>query len=50
MVRDATAGAQLPEGDGYAAALFNFRWFAHALWTTEDATAIMAAGAAARAA
>ena len=50
VVRDATAGAQLPEGDGYAAALFNFRWFAHALWTTDEATAIMAARAAARAA
>jgi nicotinamidase-related amidase len=39
VVRDATAGSKIPEGDAYAAALLNFRWFANALWTTEEAVA-----------
>jgi nicotinamidase-related amidase len=37
VVRDATAGGKLPEGDGYLAALVNYRWLANALWTTEEA-------------
>lgn len=37
VVRDATAAAKLPEGDGYLAALTNFRFVANALWTTEEA-------------
>lgn len=37
MVRDATAGAVNEEGDGYAAALVNWRFMAHALWTTDQA-------------
>lgn len=37
MVRDATAGTTNEEGDGYRAALVNFRFLAHALWTTEEA-------------
>ena len=37
VVRDATAAAMLPEGDGYLAALINFRYMANALWTTEEA-------------
>jgi nicotinamidase-related amidase len=37
VVRDATAAAMLPEGDGYHAALINFRYMANALWTTDDA-------------
>ena len=37
VVRDATAGAMLPEGDGYLAALINFRYIANALWTTDEA-------------
>jgi nicotinamidase-related amidase len=36
MVRDATAGARNEEGDGYRAALVNFRALAHALWTTRQ--------------
>jgi nicotinamidase-related amidase len=36
MVRDATAGARNEEGDGYRAALVNFRSLAHALWTTRE--------------
>ena len=37
VVRDATAAAQLPEGDGYLAAIINFRFIANALWTTDEA-------------
>ena len=37
VVRDATAAAMLPEGDGYLAALINFRYIANALWTTDEA-------------
>jgi hypothetical protein len=36
MVRDATAGTENEEGDGYQAALVNFRFMAHALWTTRE--------------
>ena len=38
-MRDATAAAKLPEGDGYMAALINFRYIANALWTTDEAVA-----------
>ena len=39
VVRDATAAAILPElGDGYAAALTNFRFLANAVVTTEEAS------------
>lgn len=41
VVRDATAAAILPEGDGYLAALTNFRFIANALWSTTDAVARM---------
>ncbi|WP_428679405.1 cysteine hydrolase [Reyranella sp.] len=37
VIRDATAGSKIPEGDAYAAALLNFRWFANALWSTDEA-------------
>jgi len=37
VVRDATAAARLPEGDGYLAALINFRYIANDLWSTDDA-------------
>ena len=37
VVRDATAAAMLPEGDGYLAAIINFRFIANALWTTDEA-------------
>jgi nicotinamidase-related amidase len=49
MVRDATAGAVNEEGDGYAAALVNWRFLAHALWTTDQTLReIEAAGSALR--
>ena len=37
VVKDATAAAMLPEGDGYLAAIINFRYMANALWTTDEA-------------
>lgn len=37
VVKDATAAAILPEGDGYLAALTNFRFMANAVWTTTQA-------------
>ncbi len=36
VVKDATAAAKLPEGDGYLAALTNFRFIANAVWTTDE--------------
>jgi nicotinamidase-related amidase len=43
MVRDATAGAINEEGDGYQAALVNYRFMAHAVWTTDETVALMRA-------
>lgn len=37
VVRDATAAAKIPEGDGYLAALTNFCFMANALWATDEA-------------
>lgn len=37
VVQDATAAAQIPDGDGYLAALTNFRFIANAVWTTDEA-------------
>jgi nicotinamidase-related amidase len=37
VVKDATAGAQLPGGDFYEAALLNFRMIASAVLTTDEA-------------
>ncbi len=37
VVKDATAGAQLPGGDFYEAALLNFRMIASAVWSTDEA-------------
>ncbi len=36
VVRDAVATAKLPDGDGYLAALTNFRFIANGLWTTDE--------------
>ncbi|MEZ0349476.1 cysteine hydrolase [Mycobacterium sp. pR1184] len=41
VVKDATAGPRLPEGDGYLAALVNFRFLASAVWTTAEAVVQM---------
>ena len=35
VVKDATAAAKIPDGDGYMAALINFRFIANAVWTTD---------------
>ncbi len=45
VVRDATAGAKVPEGDGYLAALINFRMVANAVWWTDEAVNRMSKGA-----
>jgi len=37
VVSDATAAAQVEEGDGYKAALVNFRFIASDVWTTKEA-------------
>jgi nicotinamidase-related amidase len=41
VVKDATAAAKVPDGDGYQTALVNFRFMANAVWTTEEAAAAM---------
>lgn len=41
VVKDATAAAKLPEGDGYLAALVNFRYLANTVWTTAEAVNAM---------
>ncbi len=42
VVKDATAAAKLPEGDGYLAALTNFRFIANAVWTTDEVVKMLA--------
>ena len=37
VVTDATAAAKVEEGDGYAAAVVNFRFIANTTWTTSEA-------------
>jgi len=37
VVSDATAAAIVEEGNGYEAALVNFRFIANTVWTTEQA-------------
>lgn len=41
MVRDATAGAENEEGCGYQAAMINWRFMAHAVWSTAEAVALI---------
>ncbi len=41
VVKDATAAAIVPEGDGYQAAMVNFRFMANTVWTTDEAVRIM---------
>lgn len=43
VIKDATAGPRHPEwGDGYQAAMINYRYLAHALWSTNEAVEHMA--------
>jgi nicotinamidase-related amidase len=45
VVKDATAGPRHPEwGDGYQAAMINYRFLAHAVWSTDEAIARMQTG------
>ena len=41
VVKDATAAAVIPDGDGYAAALVNFRFIANDVLTTNEAVEAM---------
>ena len=41
VISDATAAAQVEEGDGYHAAFVNFRFIANTVWTTEQAVQVM---------
>ncbi|MCH8285218.1 isochorismatase family protein [candidate division KSB1 bacterium] len=41
VVKDATAAAIVPDGNGYEAALVNFRFIANSVLTTAEATAAM---------
>lgn len=41
VVKDATAAAKVPEGNGYDAAVVNFRFLANTVWTTEEAVAAL---------
>ena len=43
VVRDATAAAKLPEGDGYLAAIINYRFIANAVWTTDEVVKLLGA-------
>ena len=43
VVKNATAAAIVPEGNGYEAALVNFRFMASAVWTTDEAVKAMSA-------
>ena len=36
VVKDGTAAAIVPEGNGYEAAMINYRFIANAVWTTEE--------------
>jgi nicotinamidase-related amidase len=36
VVRDAVAAPKLPDGDGYLAALINYRFMANAIWETDE--------------
>jgi nicotinamidase-related amidase len=47
VVKDAIAGPRHPEwGDGYQAAMINYRFLAHALWSTDEAVERMGPAAA----
>jgi nicotinamidase-related amidase len=48
VVKDATAAAKVEEGDGYHAALVNFRFIASAVWTTGEAVATIETAMASR--
>ena len=41
VVKDATAAAKVPEGNGYDAAVTNYRFLANTVWSTEEAVALI---------
>lgn len=41
VVKDATAAAKIPDGNGYEAALVNFRFMANTVWTTDQVAAAL---------
>ena len=41
VVSDATAAAIVEEGNGYEAALVNFRFIANTVWTTKEAVQLI---------
>lgn len=41
VVKDATAGPRAPEGDGYLAAVINYRYIANAVWLTEEVISML---------
>jgi nicotinamidase-related amidase len=43
VVKDATAAAMVPEGDGYLAAIINYRYIANAVWTTDEVVKMLSA-------
>jgi len=45
VVRDAVGAPKIPEGDGYLAALINFRFLANGLWTTAETVQLLTSGA-----
>ena len=44
VVKDATAAAIVPEGDGYQSAVINYRFLANTVWTTDEAVKNMRNG------
>ena len=44
VVTDATAAAKVPDGNGYASAMTNFRFMANTTWTTDEAVAALSNG------
>lgn len=44
VVKDATAAAKIPDGNGYEAALVNFRFMANTVWTTGQVVTALSAG------
>lgn len=46
VARDAVAAPKLPDGDGYLAALINYRFMANAVWSTDETVERLLAGIA----
>jgi nicotinamidase-related amidase len=44
VVTDATAAAKVPDGNGYASAMTNFRFMANTTWTTDQAVEALSSG------